>query len=87
MQTFIFLLIGITFGYKIGIIIIMLYLFEGMVDLPVFASFFKYDKKIINKFLKLVFSVSFIYILGVICLEFVIGWKNLYLNLRFNHFY
>ena len=38
MQTFVVLLVGITFGYKIGIMIITLYLFEGMVGLPVFAG-------------------------------------------------
>jgi len=106
MQTFAILLIGITFGYKVGLATVTLYLLEGIVGLPVFASspekgigityfigptmgyligflaavyfagFFKYDKGIINTFLKLIFSVSFIYILGLIWLGILIGWDK-----------
>ena len=106
MQTFVILLIGITFGYKIGLATVTLYLFEGIVGLPVFANSpekgigvayfigptmgyligflaavyfsgsFKYDKGIINTFLKLIFSVSFIYILGLIWLGTLIGWDK-----------
>ena len=106
MQTFVILLIGITFGYKIGLATVMLYLLEGIVGLPVFASspekgigiayfigptmgyligflvavyfagLFKYDKGIINTFLKLIFSVSFIYIFGLIWLGTLIGWDK-----------
>ena len=106
MQTFVILLIGITLGYKIGIATVALYLFEGIIGLPVFASspekgigvtyfigppmvyligflvavffagFFKYDKGPINTFLKLIFAVSFIYILGLIWLGTLIGWDK-----------
>ena len=38
MQTFAILLIGITLGRKIGLATVMLYLFEGLVGLPVFAN-------------------------------------------------
>ena len=38
MQTFVILLIGITFGYKIGLATVTLYLFEGIIGLPVFAN-------------------------------------------------
>ena len=38
MQTFIILLLGITFGFKVGLAIVMLYLIEGIVGLPVFAN-------------------------------------------------
>ena len=106
MQTFVILLIGITLGYKIGLATVTLYLFEGIIGLPVFASSpekgigiayfigptmgyligflvavyfsgsFKYDKGIINTFLKLIFSVSFIYILGLIWLGTLIGWEK-----------
>ena len=106
MQTFVILLIGITLGYKMGLAIVTLYLFEGIIGLPVFASspekgigvayfigptmgyligflvtvyfagLFKYDKGIINTFLKLIFSVSFIYILGLIWLGILIGWDK-----------
>ena len=106
MQTFMILLIGITLGYRIGLATVALYLFEGIIGLPVFASspekgigityfigptmgyligflvavyfagLFKYDKGIINTFLKLVFSVSFIYVLGLIWLGILIGWDK-----------
>jgi biotin transport system substrate-specific component len=106
MQTFVILLIGITLGYKIGLASVTLYLFEGIIGLPVFASSpekgigiayfvgptmgyligfiatiyfagsFKYDKGLINNFLKLLFSVSFIYIFGLIWLGILIGWDK-----------
>ena len=41
-----------------------------------FAGSFKYDKGLINTFLKLIFSVSFIYILGLIWLGTLIGWDK-----------
>jgi len=106
MQTFVILLIGITLGYKIGLATVSLYLLEGIMGMPVFASspekgigiayfigptmgyligfliatyfagLFKYNKGIINTFLKLIFSVSFIYILGLIWLGALIGWEK-----------
>ena len=106
MQTFIVLFLGITLGPKIGLLTISLYLFEGIVGLPVFAGtpekgiglvyfagptmgyligfliavyfagLFKYDKGPINTFLKLIFSVSFIYIFGLIWLGLLIGWDK-----------
>jgi len=38
MQTFIVLIIGIGFGWKLGVATISLYLFEGMIGLPVFSG-------------------------------------------------
>ena len=38
MQTFVVLFMGIAFGWKIGVATISLYLFEGIVGLPVFAG-------------------------------------------------
>ena len=38
MQTFVVLFLGISFGYKIGLTTISLYLLEGIVGLPVFAN-------------------------------------------------
>ena len=38
MQTFIVLLIGIGFGWKLGLATISLYLFEGIIGLPVFSG-------------------------------------------------
>jgi len=106
MQTLIVLIIGVGFGWRLGVATITLYLFEGIIGLPVFsgtpekgiglvyftgptmgyligflvavyfAGLFKYDKGIINTFLKLIFSVSFIYILGLVWLGALIGWNK-----------
>ncbi len=38
MQTFVVVLIGITLGWKLGLITIFAYLFEGTIGLPVFAG-------------------------------------------------
>ena len=57
--------IGPTMGYLIG------FLFAVY-----FSGSFKYEKGIINTLLKLIFSVSFIYILGVIWLGILIGWDK-----------
>ena len=38
MQTFVVLFLGVSFGYKIGLASIGLYLFEGIFGLPVFAG-------------------------------------------------
>ena len=38
MQTLVVLIIGIGFGWKLGIATIMLYLFEGIIGLPVFSG-------------------------------------------------
>ena len=38
MQTLVVLIIGIGFGWKLGVVTIMLYLFEGIVGLPVFSG-------------------------------------------------
>ena len=106
MQTFVVLFLGITLGPRIGLLTISLYLFEGIIGLPVFAGTpekgiglvyftgptmgyligflvavyfsgsFKYDKGLINTFLKLIFSVSFIYIFGLVWLGTLIGWDK-----------
>jgi len=56
---------GPTMGYLIGFLVAV-YL----------AGSLKYDKGLINTFLKLIFSVSFIYILGLIWLGTLIGWDK-----------
>ena len=56
---------GPTMGYLIGFLVTV-YL----------AGSFKYNKGLINTFLKLIFSVSFIYILGMIWLGALIGWEK-----------
>ena len=56
---------GPTMGYLIGFLVTV-YL----------AGSFQYNKGIINTFLKLIFSVSFIYLLGMIWLGTLIGWDK-----------
>ena len=56
---------GPTMGYLLGFLIAVY-----------FAGSFKYNKGLINTFLKLIFSVSFIYILGLIWLGILIGWDK-----------
>jgi len=56
---------GPTMGYLIGFLVAVY-----------FAGYFKYDKGIINTFLKLLFAVSFIYILGLGWLGTLIGWDK-----------
>ena len=38
MQTFVVLLIGIAFGWRLGVATVLLYLFEGIIGLPVFSG-------------------------------------------------
>ena len=38
MQTFVVLIIGMTFGLKLGVASVLLYLIEGVIGLPVFAG-------------------------------------------------
>tara|TARA_Y100001970_G_C14057646_1_gene762456 strand:- start:529 stop:1077 length:549 start_codon:yes stop_codon:yes gene_type:complete len=106
MQTFVVLFIGMSFGYKIGLATVSLYLFEGIIGLPVFsnspekgiglvyftgptmgyligflfatflAGYFEFKGNIFNSFIKLLVSVSIIYILGVFWLGSLIGWDK-----------
>ena len=111
MQTFIVLLLGVSFGYKIALASVGLYLLEGILGLPVFsnspergvglvyftgptmgyligflsacflASLVKKDDSYLIIFLKLILSVSTIYILGVLWLGTIIGWDKPILEL------
>ena len=56
---------GPTMGYLIGFLVAVY-----------FAGIFKYDKGLINSFLKLIFSVSIIYIFGIIWLGNLLGWEK-----------
>jgi|TARA_B100001105_G_scaffold13301_1_gene9765 biotin transport system substrate-specific component len=106
MQTFVVLFLGMSFGYKVGLATVGLYLVEGIFGLPVFsnspekgvgivyftgptmgyligflfatflAGYFNFNKNILNNFVKLLFSVSTIYILGVFWLGNLIGWDK-----------
>jgi len=114
MQTFMVLFIGLAFGYKIGLFTVSLYLFEGIIGLPVFANspekgigliYFTGPTmgyligfliavylagihqgalnssknqylNLLNVFIRLIFSVSFIYIFGLLWLGYLIGWDK-----------
>ena len=56
---------GPTMGYLIGFLIAVYV-----------AGFFKYNKGMINTFIKLIFSVSLIYIFGMFWLGTLIGWDK-----------
>jgi len=112
MQTLVVLFLGITLGWKLGVATVALYLFEGIIGLPVFsgspekgvgliyftgptmgyligflftvyfAGRIKFSGNLFVNFLKLIFAVSFIYILGILRLgdPAIIGWgKPLFL--------
>ena len=111
MQTFVVLFLGMSFGYKIGLATVGLYLLEGLIGLPVFsnspekgvgiiyftgptmgyligflfatflAGYFNFKINIFYAFLKLIVSVSVIYILGVFWLGNLIGWDKPVLQL------
>ena len=108
------LFLGLAFGFKIGLVTVSLYLFEGIFGLPVFANspekgigliyftgptmgyligflvavyfagifknlFKRFNHKyfdILVIFSWLTFSVSFIYILGLLWLGYLIGWDK-----------
>ncbi len=106
MQTFVVLFLGVSFGYKIGLITVGIYILEGIMGLPVFsnspekgigwvyftgptmgyligflfatflAGYFDFKNNILFIFMKLVISVSLIYIFGVLWLGNLIGWEK-----------
>ena len=106
MQTFVVLFLGMSFGYRVGLATVSLYLVEGIIGLPVFsnspekgvgfvyftgptmgyligflfatflAGYFNFKGNILNNFIKLLISVSTIYILGIFWLGILIGWDK-----------
>jgi len=111
MQTFVVLFLGMSFGYKIGLATVSIYLIEGIIGLPVFsnspekgvglvyftgptmgyligflfatflAGYFSFKGNIFTNFIKLLISVSPIYILGIFWLGSLIGWDKPILQL------
>ena len=97
---------GLALGWKLGLATVSLYLFEGIIGIPVFsgspekgvgiiyftgptmgyligflftvyfAGSFNFSKNLFIKFLQLLFSISFIYILGILWLGVLIGWEK-----------
>ena len=106
MQTLVVISIGVAFGWKLGLATISLYLFEGIIGLPVFSGTpekgvgflyftgptmgyligflvavyfsgkFIYNHNFIETFFKLFFATSFIYLLGLAWLGFLIGFDK-----------
>ena len=106
MQTFVVLFLGLSFGYKIGLATVTLYLLEGIAGLPVFSnspekgigliyftgptmgylvgflvasflsSFINIKDNFLIIFLKLLISVSTIYIFGILWLGTLMGWDK-----------
>ena len=106
MQTFVVLFLGLSFGYKIGLATVGLYLLEGIIGIPVFsnspekgvgwiyftgptmgylvgflftaflAGYLNFKTNIVFIFFKLIFSVSIIYLLGILWLGNLIGWDK-----------
>ena len=76
MQTFVVVLIGLTLGWKLGLVTIFAYLFEGAIGLPVFAG--TPEKGI---------GISYMvgptggYLLGFILSVFIAGFVNLNRNI------
>jgi len=111
MQTFVVLFLGLAFGHKIGLATVAIYLFEGIIGIPVFSNspekgvgliyftgptmgyligflsavFFAGCLNLKNNifiiFTKLIFSVSTIYLFGVLWLGTLIGWDKPILEL------
>ena len=106
MQTFVVLFLGVSFGYKIALATVSLYLLEGILGLPVFSnspergvgltyftgptmgyligflsactlsSFVKISDNYLMISIKLILSVSSIYVLGYLWLGTLIGWNK-----------
>ena len=78
MQTFVVLLMGITLGWKIGVATISLYLFEGVIGLPVFAG-------TPEKGVGLVYFTgpTMGYLIGFLFATFIAGYLNFKTNIFF----
>ena len=78
MQTFVVLFFGISFGYKIGLATVGLYLFEGIIGLPVFSNS-------PEKGVGLIYFMgpTMGYLLGFLLATFLAGYLNLKTNIFF----
>ena len=116
MQTFVVLFLGISFGYKIAVATVSVYLVEGLLGLPVFsnspekgvglayftgptmgyligflfaaffAGYLNFKTNLILIFSKLILSVFFIYLFGIVWLGILIGWEKPIFKLGFYPF-
>ena len=78
MQTFVVLLMSITLGWKISVSIISLYLFEGVIGLPVFAG-------TPEKGIGLIYFTGSTmgYLIGFLFASFIAGYLNFKTNIFF----
>jgi len=102
MQTFVVLFLGMALGYRIAVATVALYLFEGLIGIPVFATgggwvyftgpttgyligfvfaaffagYLKLSTDPIIVLFKLIFSLSFIYLFGLIWLGSFMNWEK-----------
>jgi len=76
MQTFVVLFLGISFGYKIGLATVSLYIFEGIIGLPVFSNS-------PEKGVGLIYFVgpTMGYLIGFLVATFLAGYLNLKTNI------
>ncbi len=106
MQTFVVVLMGMAFGWRIGVATVSIYLLEGIIGLPVFAGtpekglglvyfmgptmgyligflfavflagYLNLKTNVFFIFIKLILSVSIIYVFGILWLGNLIGWDK-----------
>ena len=78
MQTFVVLFMGVAFGWKIGVTTIFLYLFEGVIGLPVFAG-------TPEKGIGLIYFTgpTMGYLIGFLFASFIAGYLNFKTNIFF----
>ena len=76
MQTFVVLFLGISFGYKIGLATVSLYLFEGIIGIPVFSNS-------PEKGIGLIYFMgpTMGYLIGFLIATFLAGYLNLKTNI------
>ena len=71
MQTMVVLMIGIAFGWKLGLATVSLYLFEGIIGLPVFSGTPEKGILIFEEIAKIILPISAIkiYLISFVCLR------------------
>ena len=76
MQTFVVLFLGISLGYKIGLATVSLYLFEGIIGIPVFSNS-------PEKGVGLIYFMgpTMGYLIGFLIATFLAGYLNLQTNI------
>ena len=76
MQTFVVIFMGMAFGYKIGLATVTLYLFEGIIGLPVFSNSPERGVGIVY-----FTGPTMGYLIGFLFASFVSGYLNLNKNI------